>query len=163
MSPRTRNTDKTDDKAPATAPAAPAAPTFAVAQSTRDLKREVNRDSAPNPLTDALRQSLDNGNQTLEISVADKDAVKLATGFLRRAATELNCGLRLKHFPEDNVLAFRADKRRNRAYTAADIRKWAAENGYGESDLTPKISETVRAAFKTANGYDKNSKASDDK
>lgn len=121
-------------------------------QDAPELPKIANRDEKPNPLVPALRESLDTGKAKVLPRIPEA-ARKDADNYLRRAAIKLGCGVAIR--PVDNgdgtvALHFQAKAKSKRNYTIADVREWARENGYAETDLTPKVQHHVSDAYRAA-------------
>lgn len=125
---------------------------------TNEMPSRAPRTEKPNPLLPHVTKSLETGT-ALALPNIPQDAVKDAQNYLRRAAIKLACGIEIR--PADNGdgtmnLHFRAKhEKRSRSYTVADVRAWAEEMGYGESDLYPRVSREVSDAYRVAHGHAK--------
>lgn len=126
-------------------------------------RQAPKREKEPNPTEEAVKHSRETGDVLAYNGLPNEEAVKKVTGFLRRAASDADHGIQIQVVEEGNgayTINFKAiDKKRDRKYTAEDIRKWAKENGRGDFDGV-KIPNEVREAFKTANGFGAKTKAS---
>lgn len=152
MAANTKTTAKPADKTPAK-PAEKAAPkSFAVEVAPDASVFKTTRTAKPNPLLESLQNSLDMG-RALQVPVADAEQATEVENLLRRAARTLACGLSMRNTGTHVVFQGRAAKR-ERKYSAADIRKWAVENGATDDMLYPRISKEVRAKFRLAHGID---------
>lgn len=125
-------------------------------------RKPVSKVKEPNPTEEAVKHSKDTGDVLAFNGLPDAEAVKKVTGLLRRAASDADHGIQIQTVQDGDgtwTINFRAtDKKRDRKYTADDIRKWAKDNGHG--DLSGmKIPNEVRDAFKAAKGFGKKSKA----
>lgn len=126
-----------------------------------EIKREApKRAKEPNPTEEAVKHSRETGDVLAFAGLPNEDAVKKVTNFLRRAANDADHGIQIQTVQTGDTwtINFKSvDKKRDRKYTAADIRTWAAENGYPQygKDDKLKITAEVRDAFKSANGFDK--------
>ena len=118
----------------------------------------------PNPTTEAVEHSKKTGEILAYPGLPNEEAVKKVTGLLRRAASDADHGIQIQTVQDGDTwtINFKAtDKKRDRKYTADDIRKWAKENGKG--DFTGvKIPEEIRNEFKIANGFVKKTKKNGD-
>lgn len=128
-----------------------------------EIKRQPpKREKEENPTEEAVKHSRENGEVLAYSGLPNEEAVKKVVGFLRRAASDAGHGIQIQKVQDGDTFTinFKAvEKKRDRKYTADDIRKWSIENGKG--DWTgKKIPNDVRDAFKEANGYGKKSKAS---
>lgn len=129
-----------------------------------EIKREApKRAKEPNPTEEAVQHSRQTGEVLAFTDLPDAEAVKKVTNFLRRAAADAQHGIQIQSVQADNgtwTINFKAvEKKRDRKYTAKDIRTWAVANGYPQySDDKLKITADVRDAFKAANGFDKKAK-----
>lgn len=134
----------------------------AAVQDSEAMPARAPREEKPNPLLPAVRASLDS-NTAKMLPRVPAAAVKDAQNYLRRAAVKIDCGIEIR--PEDNGdgtvnVHFKAKhEKRERAYTVEDVRAWAAENGYSESDLQPKVKPYVSDAYREAHGMKVNKRA----
>lgn len=129
--------------------------TFTPRVSERVIKREGS--AGPNPLRETVRLAAESG-ETFEVPVKTAEQAKQATNYLRYAAAEIKRGLAVKTVTEGNeiVVVFKVkDTRKQRKYTADDIRTWAKDQGYEDKFLTPKLHADVRTAYRRAHGYEK--------
>ena len=155
MAGRTRTTKNVETETVPESPEQDAADTgaqdgFAFDVRETDAVIKYDRPEKPNPLLPAFERSLNDG-KTLEIPVTNAEHAKAAVNLLRRAAKTRDVGLSVRHYPELNVVRFRAKAEKiKRAYTAEEIRTWARANGADESLLKPRIDKRVRVAFKDA-------------
>lgn len=114
------------------------------------------RNVKPNPLLGAMETSLREGAWK-QLPPIPADRAKDADNYLRRAAVKLGCGvdIRISDVREDGtvVVHFHANpEKRKRAYTVDDVRSWAREQGFGESDLLPKVHRDISNAYREAHG-----------
>lgn len=127
-----------------------------------EIKRAApKREKEENPTEEAVKHSRENGDVLAFSGLPNEEAVKKVTGLLRRAAADADHGIQIQTVKDGDTwtINFKAtDKKRDRKYTADDIRKWASENGKG--DFTgKKIPNDVRDEFKVAKGFVKAKKA----
>lgn len=132
----------------------------AVTEIKRAAPKRVKED---NPTEEAVKHSRENGEVLAFSGLPDEDALKKVTGLLRRAASDAGHGIQLQSVQASDgtwTINFKSvDKKRERQYTSEQIRAWARENGYPQySDSKLKITNDVREAFKSANGFVKKSK-----
>ncbi len=146
--PAAKNAAKDSEK-----PAAAPAPVFAVEEVTDADALKTTRTSKPNPLLDALRTSLES-DKVLQVPVSSLEQADEAQNLLRRASKTLGCGLSMKATATHIVFKGKKDKR-ERKYTATQIREWARKEGATEDMLTPRIAREVRLAFRKAHGLTK--------
>jgi hypothetical protein len=119
-----------------------------------DVPARAARDEKPNPLLGAVQGSLSDGRWK-QLPAIPTDRAKDADNYLRRAAVKLACGIEIRkeETAAGIVVHFRAKhEKRNRAYTVEDVRTWAREMGYDESDLTPKVHRDISNAYRDAHG-----------
>lgn len=131
----------------------------AVTEIKRVAPKRVKED---NPTEEAVKHSRETGEVLAFPGLPDEDAVKKVTGLLRRAANDADHGLQIQTVKVGDTwtINFKAvDKKRDRKYTADDIRAWAKENGHGDFSGV-KIPAEVRESFKKANGFVKEKKTS---
>lgn len=154
---------KTDETATATAPAA-AGLGFALkverAKVEKIERQAPKREKEANPTEEAVKHSRETGDVLAFNGLPNEEAVKKVVGFLRRAAADADHGIKIQTVQDGDTwtINFEAtERKRDRAYTADDIRKWAKDNGKGDF-AGKKIPNDVRDAFKAANGFDKKSK-----
>lgn len=129
----------------------------AVAEIKRAAPKRVKEE---NPTEEAVKHSRETGDVLAFPGLPNEEAVKKVTGLLRRAANDADHGIQLQTVKDGDTwtINFKAiDKKRDRKYTADDIRKWANENGKGDF-AGKKIPNEVRDEFKKANGFDKKTK-----
>lgn len=140
------------------------------------------REGSVNPLAGVVKFATDNpqmiGVPVTLPGVGEPCDARAVTNYLRRDLGEQDLTLRIQ-YQDDKGNVLRAKRTKDadgktstvypegitqvhfvakvgksvQKYTAADIRKWAAENGHGE--ITGKIPTEVRDAFKLANGFAK--------
>lgn len=164
--PAAKTDDTTAKSGDTTAPAAPATGGLGFAlkverAAVTEIKRAApKREKEENPTEEAVQHSRKTGEVLAFTGLPDQDAVKKVTGLLRRAAQDADHGMQIQTVQDGNTFTinFKAvDKKRDRKYTADDIRKWAKENDLG--DFTgKKVPNEVRDQFRTANGFDKKAK-----
>lgn len=152
MAANTKPAPKTAAKA-AEKPAAKPAPSFAVEVAPDASVLKTTRTAKPNPLLESLQNSLDMG-RALQVPVTSAEQGSEVENYLRRAAKTLGCGLSMRNTGTHVVFQGKPTKR-ERKYSAVDIRKWAEENGASKDMLYPRISKEVRAKFRLAHGIDK--------
>lgn len=134
---------------------------FTPRPASRKIVR-ATKATEPNPLEEHVKAVVKQGPQ--ELDVVNVEHAKRAVTLLRRAATDNGFGLKLKYVDVNGIQASSLEKltsdvmlvlfevtneKRNRAYTADQIRQYAIERGYGEEYYTPKIHPDLRAEFKT--------------
>lgn len=149
----------TRSRKPATVSDEPAEPTFSVRESTRNLVRRTSGTAAPNPMAQYFNHSFDTGQQ-LEVDASSDEHADELVKLLQRAQREHpeGPGLRKQVLTDADtgglVVVFKAlPQKRKRAYTNAEVRAWAAENGY-EIDGKSKVPTEVLNRFRVANGYE---------
>jgi hypothetical protein len=162
MPPRRRNQPQSD--------AAPTSPAGSGGGQTPVSTLVVRRSAGPvrKPSTRSARPIDPQYRQAVELSVAEDTGLaitytsaedaKLGVAELRRAAYSMpgDYGLSVSTVEGDGewVVDFRVlPQRRQRRYTSADVREWAAGEGFPPADLRPKILAHVRAAYRDAHGY----------
>lgn len=134
---------------------------FKPRKSQRTIER-ATKAKQPNPLESFVKEALSTG-EPMELDVKDSEQAKAANALLRRAQGELGCGLKIQFVNKAGkqgskldelgknvvLVLFEATKqKRNRAYTAADIRAYAVARNYDAKYFEPKIHEDLRAEFK---------------
>lgn len=132
-------------------------------QRGTEIKRQApKREKEPNPTEEAVKHSKDTG-EVLAYPLPDEEAVKKVMSLIRRAASDADHGVAFQTVKQEDgtyVLNFQATAKRERKYTAKEIRDWAVENGYPQyTDSKLKITDEVRDAFKTAKGFNKKASA----
>lgn len=123
------------------------------ATGVRRASRSVEQDPAYPGVEAALVQTLTEGPLQYELSTMDE--VKRVKGLLATARKNKDIGL-TQSVSESGTGTFLLDfaanaTKRERKYTAADIRKYALENGHGE--IIGRIPQHIRDAFREANGF----------
>jgi len=171
MATNTKTAPKTaaaKDETPASAPTASAPATSGLGFTLKverakveEIKRQPpKREKEENPTEEAVKHSRETGEVLAYSGLPNEEAVKKVTGFLRRAASDAGHGIQIQKVQDGDTFTINfsaVEKKRDRKYTAADIRKWAKENGHGDF-AGVKIPNEVRDAFKTANGFGKKTK-----
>lgn len=120
-----------------------------------DVPERAAREEKPNPLLGAVQGSLSDGKWK-QLPAIPAAAAKDADNYLRRAAVKLACGVQIRRedAPDGRVVVHFLAKveKRARTYTVAEVRAWAAEQGYNEGDLYPKVHRDISNAYREAHG-----------
>lgn len=126
------------------------------------VPQRAARDEKPNPLLAAVQASLSDGAWK-QLPAIPESAAKDADNYLRRAAIKLACGVQIrKENAGDGMVSVHflaKNEKRNRAYTVEDVRDWAREQGYNDSDLLPKVHRDISNAYREAHGMKVNKNA----
>lgn len=113
------------------------------------------RKSAVNPYAGIVANSLETGRAKKTPALPTAEIVSDVTGLLRRAASDAGHGIEVRAVATDagTVLHFQSkEQKRSRSYTVADVRSWASENGYSDSDLFPRVKPYVSNAYRETHG-----------
>lgn len=119
---------------------------------------KIVKNEKPNPLYDTVVNSI--GNGALMLPNIPSEHVTDAVNMLRRAIVRVNengndYGISIRRTENgdgtENV-HFEVTARRSRAYTSADVRAWAKNNGHAVPD-TGRVPTAVSDAYREAHGY----------
>jgi hypothetical protein len=171
--------DRDRSKTPPEQPASPDESTDALTEDTEDFTATVAAETVPftesadkpNPLEPAYVHSRDNATgegkdaKGVQMRVpgdtervfATEDRAKKALALVRQAAGKHNAGARTRIRPETKngtegfALYFAWKPASQRNYTAADVRKWAAENGVEVPDKG-RVPKSITTQYRAAHG-----------
>lgn len=129
-----------------------------------EIKRVAppKREKEHNPTEEAVKHSRETGEVLAFPGLPDEDAVKKVISLLRRAANDADHGMQIQTVKdgETYTVNFKAvDRKRDRKYTADEIRAWLLENGKGDYTGV-KIPNELREEFRVAKGFAKAKKTS---
>lgn len=114
------------------------------------------RSTKENPFAAHVKRSLDTG-KALKVTAPDAHAASEVEGLVRRAASNAEHGIDVRKVENDNgsvTVHFKSNRdKRARAYTVDDVRAWARDNGYPESQLKPRVHKDVSTAYRAAHGH----------
>lgn len=114
------------------------------------------RSTKENPFAAHVKRSLDTG-KALKVTAPNAHAASEVEGLVRRAASNAEHGIDVRKVENDNgsvTVHFKSNPaKRARAYTVDDVRAWARENGYPESQLKPRVHKDVSTAYRAAHGH----------
>jgi len=144
-----------DDNASAPAQSVTSLSMLDVEETDEPLPKRT-RSTKENPFAAHVKRSLDTG-KALKVTAPDAQAASEVEGLVRRAASNAEHGIDVRKVENDNgsvTVHFKSNPaKRARAYTVDDVRAWARENGYPESQLKPRVHKDVSTAYRAAHGH----------